>query len=221
MNLKNRTACIVKNDRLMNINLCACGTACFNDCTIVVVCNGIGEGKAAEDTVNGMLAHFKTSPWCCRSNMEVLVNQAQLNVLRTGEGCRATFAAVLASKGKVIAAHAGNTRIFLAGDSGLLYISKDHSAGELLNEPDRVFDKRLYSALGIEDDRFRYEMREYNTLSMRKALLCTDGYLAIPGDEWIMNLLADDRNSANIIEDLERITGARAVSNRAAAAIQL
>jgi serine/threonine protein phosphatase PrpC len=221
MNLKNKTACIVKNDRLMNINLCACGTACFNDCTIVVVCNGIGEGKAAEDTVNGMLAHFKTSPWCCRSNMEVLVNQAQLNLLRTGEGCRTTFAAVLASKGKVIVAHAGNTRIFLAGDSGLIYISKDHSAGELLNEPDKGFDKRLYSALGIEDERFIYEIREYNTLSMRKALLCTDGYMANSDDEWIMQLLSGDRDAAKLIDELDRKTGVRAVSNRAAAAIQL
>lgn len=221
MNSINKTACIVNNDRLANINLCALGTACFDDCTIVVVCNGIGEGKAAEDTVDGMLAHFKTSPWCCRSNMEVLVNQAQLDILKAGNGYRTTFAAILASRGKVIAAHAGNTGIFLAGDSGLIYSSKGHSVGEILDETNMGSDKRLYSALGVEDDRFIYELREYNTLSMRKALLCTDGYMSVNGVEWIMDLLADDKNAAKLIEELDKKTGARAVSNRAAAAIQL
>lgn len=182
--------CSEKGDRETNEDKAAlfkCG-----DITAAVVSDGLGGhagGELASETVADTVKRcFCINPELTAQNIEKIMEAANRNVLelhRDGSNMRATVAAAFISDGKIIIAHAGDSRVYVFGRLGILHETKDHSvprmavdAGmlkkkDIRSSPDR---NKVLRSVGSEDYRTEITELEMPCGKIKGILLCTDGF---------------------------------------------
>lgn len=182
-----------KNNQDCCYAACPDASSCF-----AVVCDGMGgsnAGEVASEMAVKIISERLTSSWRNNITPESVVNLLTTAITAANicvfdksfdapeyEGMGTTVAVVVITAGRLIAAHAGDSRVYLA-DKELRCLTKDHSlvqdmidSGELTEEQARVHPKKNYitRALGVEE-KIDIDFTECAFQPNNKILLCSDG----------------------------------------------
>ena len=130
---------------------------------------------------------------------------------------KTTIAVVQIKDNVVSCAHVGDSRIYLFGDSGIVYQSVDHSvsqmavyAGEITTpEIRRHIDRnKLTRALGV-DSSLKIDYQEFERKGIKAVLLCSDGFWEYVYEEEMTALLTESRSPFDWIEEMRKLLDLR------------
>jgi protein phosphatase len=215
-----------------SINQDCCNAFALDEDTVfAVVCDGMGgasAGEIASEIAVETISERIRNGWrdgisddSIRNLMLTSVTAANINVYDyslTHPGCRGmgtTVAAVVLRKNRGIAAHAGDSRVYLFSDH-LFPVTKDHSLvqdlvdqGKITEEEAKTHPQKNYitRALGVEE----YIDIDFNTFTFDpayKVLICSDGLYNFVSEADITRvLLSGDANAAKQLVALANNNG--------------
>ena len=206
---------------------CLSDTSCF-----AVVCDGMGGGNAgnvASDIAVKTISQRVNLAW--RTEMSIssaqnilttaiaaanicVYDEAQTSVAFKGMGTTVVAAIIL--NGRIVIAHAGDSRAYIAGKE-LKRVTKDHSlvqnmvdSGQLTatqaqHHPDKNYITR---ALGI-DEHLETDFSQYEFNAGEKLLLCSDGLTNFVSEDEIFRIMTQfpTEETAQILIDKANANG--------------
>jgi PPM family protein phosphatase len=120
------------------------------------------------------------------------------------KGCGTTLAALLmdaANPGRAVAAHAGDSRVYLYGDHGLRCVTIDHSlaveAGMKAEELPRQFRNIVTRSIGLD----RAVEVQFTPMDLKRnhlVLLCTDGLTGMLANDRIASILKNQESTLSL-----------------------
>lgn len=161
---------------------------CRGDKGIFIVADGLGGHSDGEKASNAAVKYFEES---CNGNyteefITELMEGANTQVLKNGDGGKTTVAAAFTENGRFIYANAGDSRVYYFHDGKIIAQTKDHSVCQAsvdmgLIRPEDIRGNedrsRLLKVLGGEEK--LNIKKHYPPISVQNGdafLLCTDGF---------------------------------------------
>lgn len=161
---------------------------CRGDKGIFIVADGLGGHSDGEKASNAAVRYFEES---CNGNyteefITELMEGANTQVLKNGDGGKTTVAAAFTENGRFIYANAGDSRVYYFHDGKIIAQTKDHSVCQAsvdmgLIRPEDIRGNedrsRLLKVLGGEEK--LNIKKHYPPISVQNGdafLLCTDGF---------------------------------------------
>jgi len=162
--------------------------ACSNDLFSAVVADGLGghlNGEVASRiAVDSIMDHLECAEYDEDEAISAFL-RANQNICSANLSGHSTAALLWLSKGKAIAAHVGDTRIYHFRNGGIQYQSSDHSvvqlsvsSGNIRPEDVRHHKDRnkLFRVLGDPNERLIVDSEELQVLPGDAFLICSDGF---------------------------------------------